>query len=1095
MAPPAWCYERDYAKEHLELEKKCELIPVQDNGHPLALLSKPRETSSSSRDRNVNGNNESELYHETAQGQGRGHADLEPEPRSNKKDAEGSEGAKVARGRSVSQLVLLADDDFDPLAAPGGVASETESKSEFGERDGHRHRLEDGQGFRNTTEPSPSTKSSATDHDIDPKFGDPSKTYTPGMERRESWQDWRDRRNQLLNIKSFLDKTHLAKDESFSVVTVNLNFQVVGSTSLTSASASSDQQQGGNQAALSRLQELEDIIEQKNRDRRQTVASSAAMRQQILSDQQEMVERLRLLSNDLSAAWAKNQRVVAVKIAEKTADLLEKQAQQIHVGAENVSSSGSMQTNGMQDGVMITSLVFYPAIFVFACEILDTLGDLVWERIRRKCQYEDDGTFVRTLGMAFTHEQVREEAKYTCNNWFLKIGGNKSLLGRIYLEASLSRSHHFLIGSTHQEEMHDRVFVRLAKMCRGVSHPVTSSFARMYVARRGHSLLPESCSFTFMDILLADVVKTFKKLAMSKVNHSARGLHLLKLINVCLKYIVETHGKALMAKSTSTEAKSSKLKQVLRLITTSNNSEGSTQMHPCSLCILQHFLKHLPKQFVMEYAIQLTQLVGTDLEAQNQSQTKADPLLEYYTQSQAECFAHIGSYLSADAAKNSRLNASTLKKDQQRQLLNLTWRVVLKYSNLDQFLKVALAFADFITTSFREREVNVYVQSIYKHIHVHVFKSDANEAEKRARRESVTKRDQARKTLTETHVNHVKDILLHLFRYYKDFVGDLSPLFGFPSLVPLTDISFQSNSQKVEFAETLIHLLFSPSQNSRDLAVADPIAQQFCLDMCQLVSDSISSEIHSVSSRRVKQVGGDISRFILSCEFGGNYESHLTFLSTCRRNFNKVVEVQEICVHLACKIATSNNCGGDMANACIAFCHITIPSLPDSVRARRLMLQAANVALMNGLVSQAESLIIESMADTCDIEFLKSVCAFILMLPGHPQKGPLFVCQELVEAFKRVKAKGPDLIQLLPLLAAFSQPEYLYFVKGVDSNCELYSGDPSFQKELEELAASIIVEALENVDASDGAAKKVLLETIRSTIKPSQALSRKLDSL
>ena len=73
------------------------------------------------------------------------------------------------------------------------------------------------------------------------------------------------------------------------------------------------------------------------------------------------------------------------------------------------------------------------------------MGDLVWERILRKCQYEDNGAFVRALPRVFTAEDVREEAKYTCRNWFLKIAGNRSLVGRIYLEASISRCHHFLI--------------------------------------------------------------------------------------------------------------------------------------------------------------------------------------------------------------------------------------------------------------------------------------------------------------------------------------------------------------------------------------------------------------------------------------------------------------------------------------------------------------------------------------------------------------------------------------------------------------------------------------------------------------------------
>ncbi|QDZ24560.1 VPS35 endosomal protein sorting factor-like [Chloropicon primus] len=1088
-----WCHARRYGEERQEGERRCEWTTLSSSDFdPLSVSQACGDASAD----NVVVDEEKVSRTTTT---------------TTASDEEDEE--KVGSASAVE----LEEEDFDPLSGgTGGSASGGDAERESGAGRAAQADL-GGRG---------EDALSGIDEGEAKKFGYGvgAASYTPGYERKMNWQDWRGRRNKMLNVRSFLNTDCLSKEdkESLSVVTVNLNFQVATTV------APKDGGGGGGELSASeqRLRALEDAIESRARERSRTVGgsqlSAAAIRKQALSDQQEMVERLRLLSNDLSTAWAKNQRVVAVKIAEKTASLLEKQVQ--HIDFLNTGESN------LDDGLMITSLVFYPAIYVFACEILDTLGDLVWDRILRKCQYEDNGTFVRSLGRVFTHESVREEASYTCRNWFLKIAGNKSLVGRIYLEASVSRCHHFLIGSTHQEELHDKVFLRLAKMCRGIAHPITSSFARMYVARRGCALLPDSSSFGFLDVLLSDVVQTFKGLAMSEVNNSPRGLHLLNIIEACLAYIVESQGKVLMAKTSSRESKNNKLKQMLRLITAGGGSQPG-QMHPCSLCILQHFLRHLPHDFVLEYAVQLTQVVGSALEAEAPQESV---LTEHYVAAQSECFAQLGVYLSSASVSAKTQNVVQLRKDQQRQVLNMTWRVVLKYKSLDQFLQVATTFAAFITSSFGDREINVFLQSVHKH--VHAFLHSADDAESQDVDQGVPKR-----VLSKQHVSQIRETLLHLFGYYKETLGDLSPLFAFPSLVHLIDLTFSSSTEKVDFAETLLGLLFWQRALNQEssLSVTDPMAQQFCLDMCQLVSDAIASDINSSwtrsggSSSRARKAGRSISTFILCCDFGGNYESHLGFLSTCRRVFHKVVEVQELCIHLACQIAARilhKSCGDDpqrhtgatldIAKACIAFCHITIPSLPGMNPKLGLMQQAASVALMNGLVSQAESLLKAgvNMAQEAEADqggsgrelmaraptqasycanFLKSCASLCLLLPGHPQKGPLYV----VHGLEGAVTESSDKIALLPMVCAFAQESLPYHCKGVDSNDVLYAGDEDFHRELQEIGGKMIAEAVQGLldrGTAVGAADDALLlaiDTILSSCQCSAVLQNKLRTL
>lgn len=50
-------------------------------------------------------------------------------------------------------------------------------------------------------------------------------------------------------------------------------------------------------------------------------------------------------------------------------------------------------------------LEFYPTLFVLVTDIMDMLGDLVWQRIKQKAEFAEDGTLCCNLpGFTFSHK-------------------------------------------------------------------------------------------------------------------------------------------------------------------------------------------------------------------------------------------------------------------------------------------------------------------------------------------------------------------------------------------------------------------------------------------------------------------------------------------------------------------------------------------------------------------------------------------------------------------------------------------------------------------------------------------------------------------
>ena len=165
---PHWALQRRYSEERREGEERCKLVPLGRDDYDPLQVTEDRDSD----------------HGEAAES-------VEPDPLlipETAKEDEAREGG----------LMALDDDDFDPLAS--GAADREPSTSEVDAMDPAESEEDDEQRFGG-------------------KFGGPE-PYTPGFERKANWTDWRDRRTQLLNVRSFLDADYLAEDETLSALTV-----------------------------------------------------------------------------------------------------------------------------------------------------------------------------------------------------------------------------------------------------------------------------------------------------------------------------------------------------------------------------------------------------------------------------------------------------------------------------------------------------------------------------------------------------------------------------------------------------------------------------------------------------------------------------------------------------------------------------------------------------------------------------------------------------------------------------------------------------------------------------------------------------------
>lgn len=225
-------------------------------------------------------------------------------------------------------------------------------------------------------------------------------------------------------------------------------------------------------------------------------------------------------------------------------------------------------------------------------------------------------------------------------------------------------------------------------------------------------------------------------------------------------------------------------------------------------------------------------------------------------------------------------------------------------------------------------------------------------------------------------------------------------------------------------------------------------------------------------------------------------EQHLTVLTEARSSFIQFDEVTETLVNSVLDISMKahrlvqgkhNFKTHAFLKACISYVHITIPSIDDNVKQFRLYVLGCQVALVNNLIGEAESMMKTAISRIPDLaeddligqveDSLHTLVGQLVLLPDNPgsTSGFMVPAHGFVNAISALnkryeKIKYRLLVNILWYLSTQTQLKLPYRIFRVDSNDKLMSGNVNFKEE--QLAMmTLVIEELLNFVAQAGELK------------------------
>ncbi|XP_077979506.1 VPS35 endosomal protein-sorting factor-like [Glandiceps talaboti] len=693
---------------------------------------------------------------------------------------------------------------------------------------------------------------------------------------------------------------------------------------------------------------------------------------------------------------------------------------------------------------------FYPSKFVLITDILDTFGRLVFERIRLKSSYYPPGSRIpMTLPENFTPEQVPDSAKETCRNWFFKIASIRELIPRLYAEAAILKCYSFLTSGEYSQAL-----LRLANQMRGIGDPLVAVYARTYLCRVGMSVAPEFKDHGINNFY--DFLSTYTQLQGDSVQNILAVQRLdmsayLSLYSPALDWILQC---------ISYEASDETLTEIL-----------AKCKKQCNSALL---LNSIMSAFKPDYIA-----------------SRVLKFLEMIKECEESGFPKHNLYRSLGV----NLVLANPPEDQRRTVLNEVWKVVMKLKNPTDYISCAEIWIEYPCKHFSKREINTLLGDIIKHMTP----------------------DRA----FEDFYPQLTSVISKVLANFHDF----SELFGMDKFLPFIDM-FQKESVKVEVCKTIMEAYIK----AHSQGTSDPVIINALMFVCKTMHDSVNALTLEDEKRAI---GHLICEFVRKVSFDRDFEQQLSFFVESRATFSNLESVLIQLVHSVNLLATQtrkivkgnhSRKTAAFVRACSAYCFITIPSLASVFARLQLYLVSGQVAMMNQALTQGDaffkaaiSLISEvpktvyldyksRSTEPLIVEFLNNLFSVLLVVPDHPDHGVLYLVRGVLNVIQDYHwdENGDSKIRLffnvLNLLSASGQEQFIYHVDKVDSNDDLYGHDKKFLAEIGKITATLIEEILEHckkLAQSDGYKRQaaVALEFFNHIIAHGDMTDAKMSTL
>ncbi|XP_014504538.1 UPF0505 protein C16orf62 homolog isoform X1 [Vigna radiata var. radiata] len=360
---------------------------------------------------------------------------------------------------------------------------------------------------------------------------------------------------------------------------------------------------------------------------------------------QEYVSRLHELKDEITRSWQAEDRVTSLKLSIKVAKLL-------------------MDTSVLE---------FYPTLFVLVTDIMDMLGNLVWQRIKQKAEFSEDGTLRCSLAENFQATDICADAKETCYNWFSKIGAVQELLPRIYLELAILPCWCFLLDQPLDS------LRRLVMMTRGLGDPVASAYCRLYMAHCAQKLPSHDIGYlvTCMNDIRVILMQILSSNERSHKNVEVNKKLQVSLMEPTIEYIMKCVFNGLTERQVN---------EVLLELGLMKNQQDLGSVS-CVSIILHHLLKELPIEVVSTNVVQILHLI--EFSKDNSFGQHLNYRLLGFRLYERKSPVHI-------------VNT----------VLDKVIQVIGLYDSLDEYLKVVDAYTDLILQNRMNNHLNAILEGI-----------------------------------------------------------------------------------------------------------------------------------------------------------------------------------------------------------------------------------------------------------------------------------------------------------------------------------------------------------------------------------------------
>jgi hypothetical protein len=373
------------------------------------------------------------------------------------------------------------------------------------------------------------------------------------------------------------------------------------------------------------------------------------------------------------------------------------------------------------------------------------------------------------------------------------------------------------------------------------------------------------------------------------------------------------------------------------------------------------------------------------------------------------------------ASMGRQLLTSPPPENQRLPLLNDIWKVVVKCDDIVSYVRCTFAWLDTVQMHYSERETMILLADLSSRLQQ--YEEDLPETVLRQVEGIVTSLVTQKESLS--HAVLTSDYLLKILDLFK-------------------------GAKKVAICKEILEA-FRKQGNTSDAVLINTL-----FDIGRVLHDSFDYLAPPAETRALAKL--IIEGFINKIDFGRDLEQQLNIYVECRAIFCNLDRVMHQLVlhvsHLAVRAlryvkGKHNKKTSAFVKACLAYCHISIPSIADVSSKLYLLLNCAQVALLNNCLPQTDTFLkaaislIPELPPTEEIDgkkistedklvsFVNNLLAFLVVVPGHPEHGPFYIVHGLLNALPRypwlstATANDPNNPKLLATAAAAKARLYI----------------------------------------------------------------------